>query len=165
MDTPTISPTYGKPKCPLCGNTVGDDGRCLRGTTCLREARERCEDDGTLNLQQRRLNSDAAIAALKETQRAYDRAQAAYEVAAKAYGEASNAYLEKKAATVRPAPRDRADASDTHTKIGNGHGGFEHPSNETACRLPSRSRRVDMNVEKVTCPKCVEVCLTMFGQP
>ena len=58
-----------------------------------------------------------------------------------------------------------ADASDIHTKIGNGHGGFEHPSNETACRLPSRGRRVDMNVEKVTCPKCVEVCLTMFGQP
>ena len=128
MDTPTISPTYGKPTCPLCGNTVGDDGRCLRGTTCLREARERCEDDGTLNLQQRRLNSDAAIAAaFKET-------------------------ADNRATVV-------------HTKIGNGHGGFEHPSNETACRLPSRGRRVDMNVEKVTCPKCVEVCLTMFGQP
>ena len=122
MDTTTITLHYGKPRCPLCGNTVGDDGRCLRDATCQREARE--------------------LADFKETQR-----------------------IEKKAATVRPAPRDRADASDTHTKIGNGHGGFEHLSNETACRLPSRGRRVDMNVEKVTCPKCVEVCLTMFGQP
>ena len=52
-----------------------------------------------------------------------------------------------------------------HTKIGNGYGGFEHPSNETACRLPSRGRRIDMNAQNVTCIECVAVCLTMFGQP